>query len=363
MKKNILACAVLPALLLLSCGPRHHQNAGPELPADTVATEPVVLHGPDSLNDAAAVFSGLAVDSTSAVFAETRTAVWRSHAKLIGERWEPCREGLDKVSAFSRDSLPDLYSRCKTILYTFSGPDFAYPAALFPEADTIIMAALEPLGKVITARQLGKQTYFRATPALSTLMHSSYFITKSMKDDLGIDGLGGVTPVFEFFLARMDYEILSIEYGEPSLVTIRYFKRGGDRAKVLEYYNVNLRNGEMPEAFCARLSALDRATTVGMFKSCSYCMHEDQYSEVRDLVLDHSFALVQDDTGVRLKLLQDRGFDVTLYGRYTHPLAVFGEQVYQADLTAAYKAAPDRPVDFRFGYNHTPAVLVARQRL
>ena len=361
MNKILFAAAL--AALMLSCGGRPSKNPAPE--PEPVSEETLVpeepLHGPDSLNDVAALFSGLPVDSTSALFAETKSAVWKSHSEVIGKRWKPCREGLDKVAAFSRDSLADIRAKAKTVLYTFSGPDFVYPAVLFPEADTIIMAALEPLGKVLRAKDLGKKTYFNATPALSTLMHSSYFITKSMKDDLGTAGLGGVTPVFEFFLARLDCEILSIEFGEPSLVKIRYFQRGENHAKELRYYNVNLLNGKMPEAFRKMLSSLDPATTVGMFKSCSYCMHERKFSEVRDYVLDHSFAIVQDDTGARLKVLQEKGFSVKLYGEYRHPLAVFGSEVYQADLADAYKKSCAGPVDFRFGYNGVPPVMVARK--
>lgn len=349
-------------LAMIACGNRIRKPVEAEpVQEEIVVAEP--LHGPDSLNDAAAVFSGIAVDTTSAYYPITQTAAWKSHARLIGDRWAPCRKGLDKVESFAGDSLADIRTKARTVLYTFSGPDFVYPAVLFPDADTIIMAALEPVGKVITAKDLDKKAFLRATPALSTLMKSSYFITKSMKDDLGIEGLGGVTPVFEFFLRRMDYEILSISYGEPSLVEIQYFRPGDTKAKVLRYYNVNLRNGNMPAAFTAMLGALDPATTVGMFKSSSYCLHEDQYGEVREYVLDHSFAIVQDDTGVRKQLLEEKGFRLTLYGEYRHPLAVFGPAVYQADLAEAYKKTCAGPVDFRFGYNGVPPLMIARKAL
>ena len=359
--KKIIAFSL--AILALSCGNRSRKpvEVDPQpIETEAVAREP--LHGPDSLNDVALAFSGIAVDSASVLFPLTQTAVWKSHSSLIDSRWKPCKEGLDKVEAFSRQSLADIRSRARTVLYTFSGPDLAYPAVLFPEADTILMAALEPVGKVLTAKDLDKKAFLRGTPALSTLMHSSYFITKSMKDDLGIEGLGGVTPVFEFFLARLGYEILSIGYGEPSMVEVKYFRPGEANEKVLRYYNVNLRNGETPAAFSEMLAALDPATTVGMFKSSSYCLHEDKYSAVRDYVISKSFAIVQDDTGVRYKLLQDSGFDVTLYGQYRHPLAVFGEAVNQPDLAAAYKTSCAGPVDFRFGYNGVPPFMVARKK-
>ena len=91
MNKILFAAAL--AALMLSCGGRPSKNPAPE--PEPVSEETLVpeepLHGPDSLNDVAALFSGLPVDSTSALFAETKSAVWKRHSEVIGKRWKPCR--------------------------------------------------------------------------------------------------------------------------------------------------------------------------------------------------------------------------------------------------------------------------------
>lgn len=362
MKKGFFAILSLTAILLLSCGSRQHKAVEPAAPADSLESAPVVLHGPDSLNDAAAVFAGIPVDSASAYFSLTKGSMWEHHSKSINEKWAPCKAGLDKAATFAADSLSDIRSRARVVLYPFSGPDLAYPTALFPDADTIITAALEPLGKVIGKGQLNKQTYDRCAPALTHIMRLSYFITQSMAKDLGTEGLGGVTPVYEFFLTRLGYEILSIEYPNNQLLVIRYFKKGENKEKVLMHFRVNLGDKGMPAVYTDVLDKLDPEKTVGMVKSCSYLLHSDSFSKIREYLLTKTFAIAMDDTGPRYAKLLDAGYGVTLYGSYSHPLSCFSERHNQPDLEKAYHDAPRRPIDFRYGYARNPLFIVARKK-
>ena len=348
------------AALPLSCGNRPRNNSPEEetLPAESPAVVP--LHAPDSLNDVVAIFSGLQVDSASAWHKYTESAAWKKYAATLDSRWKPCKEGLDKVDAFARDSLADIRSRAKTVFYPFSGPDLLYPITLFPDADTIITAALEPIGAGVTEKSLNASYYQKCLPTLSTVMRMSYFITKSMKSDLGTEGLGGVTPVQEFFLVRLGYKILSVD-ADKDMVVIRYFKPGEDREKVLRHFRVNLADKHMSEAYTAMVESLDPASTVGMIKSCSYMLHRGYFSQIRDYLLTKTFALVQDDTGVRYANILGAGFDVTLFGRYSHPLRCFEESTFQKDLEEASRKAPRRDINFRYGYNGTPLLMVARK--
>lgn len=354
---------LLPVLALLlafplSCGSRARSAAPSDLPsADPVVSAP--LEAPDSLNDVAYVFAGLQVDSSSFCKKYTASSTWKKYAATLDSRWALCKAGLDNVDTFARDSLADIRAKARTVFYPFSGPDFVYPATLFPDADTIITAALEPVGKLVTEKSLHAQYYQKCLPTLSTLMRVSYFITKSMKDDLGTEGLGGVTPVLEFFIVRLGYKILSVDV-EADRVVIRYFKPGEDRVKELRHYKVNVGDKFIPESFTRMLDNLDPSTTVGLIKSCSYLMHGGSFSKIRGYMLSKTFAIVQDDTGPRYAKLLDAGYDVTLFGTYTHPISSFGEYTYQKDLDAVSRKAPRRKIDFRFGYNGTPLVLVSR---
>lgn len=347
------------AALPLACGNRPKNPEADGESADTLQT--VILSAPDSLNDAAAVFAGIPVDSTSKYFAYTQKEEWKKHSADFDKKWAPSKAGQDKLSRFAADSLKDLRARARTVFYPFSGADFAYPTALFPDADTIITAALEPIGSVVTEKFLNAESYKRCAPALSQILRLSYFITKNMQQDLGTKGLGGVTPVYEFFLKRLGYDILSVN-PQKEYVEIHYFKKGENKEKVLMHFKVDLSNKGMPEVLTSVLDRLQPDTTVGMLKSCSYCMHTGSFSKIREYMLSKTFAIVQDDSGPRLSQLLAGGYDVTLYGDYTHPLPCFAEYTYQKDLEAAYRKAVHRPIDFRFGYNAKPLFMVARKK-
>ncbi len=74
--------------------------------------------------------------------------------------------------------------------------------------------------------------------------------------------------------------------------------------------------------------------------------------------------VVQDDTGIPYRHLQDGGWAVKLYGVYTPPLKPM-RYAAQPDLEAAYRSAGVVPgLDFPFGYHGRDgrsAMLVARR--
>ena len=364
MKKvlNLGLCSVLfLSLLFVCCGSRASKDASPSLEVQEDSLGAAVLQAPRDLNDISAVFAGLPVDADSKYFSYTQTSAWKKHSESIGKLWNRCDASLQKVGRFCRDSIPDIIGRTRTVLYTFSGPDFAYPSVIFPDADTLIMAAQERLGNALTEKNLNAKTFADYNTALSYHLRNSYFITKDMGEDLGRDGLGGVIPIFMFYMPRMGYQILSIDTPEKDRLVIKYFRPGENREKVLYYYRVNLKNGQMDTDFKEALAKLDPASTGALFKACSYCMHGGSFSEIRDLVMGHAGSIVQDDTGPRYKMLLNAGYDVTLYGGYTTPLPVFSDRVYQTDLQAAYSKKCRGAIDFRFGYNSKSSFIVSRK--
>lgn len=359
---KFVACGWL-AVAFFSCASRPQQKGLPAGdPADSLAAvEP--LHGLDSLNDIAAIISGMPVDSTSKYFYFTKQAAWKKHSQSISALWAKCEKSLDLVKTFCRDSIPDVDAKCKTVLYTFSGPDLAYPSVIFPSADTIIMAAQEHLGKVVEEKDLNAKTFDAYSKALSYHLNNSYFITKDMMSDLGHHGLGGVTPIFMFYLSRLGYSIISIGEEGTNCLKINYFRPGENKEKVLYYYKVNLLNGQMSAPFKKRLAGLDAASTAGLLKACSYCMHSKEFTEIRDAVLRSCFAVVQDDTGPRYRDYAKDTWNVSLFGGYTTPLPVFGNWVYQKDLQKAYDLQGNKGnLPFRFGYNRKSSFIVARKK-
>ena len=73
--------------------------------------------------------------------------------------------------------------------YPFSGPDFLYADAFFPDASTYILAGLEPTGQIpdvlkLRSRSVAHRTGEAHEPRSAPCSKTSYFITSEMGADL-----------------------------------------------------------------------------------------------------------------------------------------------------------------------------------
>jgi hypothetical protein len=88
-----------------------------------------------------------------------------------------------------------------------------------------------------------------------------------------------------------------------------------------------------------------------LLKSASYLLHDNQFAKTRAMLLESSDVVVQDDTGIPYRFLNQAPWQVKLYGRYHRPIRPM-EYAYQKDLEAAYRAKTDLPdLPFPFGYH------------
>lgn len=374
----VFACLALFAMAsFMACTGPKTQNSVPETVTDTVpeiVEEPVVPPTADPLlNATARILAGMPLDSGDTLYAITQTKEWQQHAQAMDKMWAKCQETLNKVGAIRDTDLSDIVKHAANVFYSFSGPDFPFMAAFFPLAETYYMMGLEPTGKVFLPESLNANVYTKLQKSLRVLLQSSYFITKEMAVDLHTEEVDGTIPIFMVLMARMGYEIVSIDYQDLTdkgewitvdkyspFVRIDFFHEGEMSKQTLYYLSTNIATTQFDPRVQAMIEKIDPECTASFVKSCSYCLHEEKYSQIRQDILDHSFALIQDDTGITYNVLLENGWDVTLYGKYTHPLAVFGQSVYQKSLDDLYKKGEGiRPLGFRFGYNASPAMLVA----
>jgi hypothetical protein len=72
-----------------------------------------------------------------------------------------------------------------------------------------------------------------------------------------------------------------------------------------------------------------------LLKATSYMTHHDEFSTIRDMVMDHSAAVFQDDSGVPYHFFTADKWNVQLYGEYTKPYGSFS-WLEQPDLRKAY---------------------------
>jgi hypothetical protein len=79
-----------------------------------------------------------------------------------------------------------------------------------------------------------------------------------------------------------------------------------------------------------------------LLKSASYLLHDSQFEKTRTMILSSADYVIQDDTGIPYRFLQQSPWRVRLYGRYHKPIKGL-RYGYQADLESAYKTKADVP--------------------
>ena len=335
-------------------------------------------------DDTARFLAGLPPKPSSPLAPLTQDKNWQRYAAAMEKSFaDNERRQLSRIRVWSQAHLTEPHD---TLYYMFSGPDFLYADAFFPRASTYVMAGLELPGTVPDLMALNRGAMPAALSsvqsAMRTLMSASFFVTAEMKNDLQAGSLRGTLPVLYVFLARSGKTILDVSLvnidaqGEPMAdsgpkakaasrgVRIVFTSADG-REQTLYYFSTDLTNTGIKRSgfltFAGRLGEGD-----AFIKSASYLMHGGEFSQVRDFLLRQSATLLQDDTGVPLRLFDTTRWELTPFGRYLTPIPVF-EGVYQARMQDLFRKSSAKAIDFGVGYRWRPGesnlLLATRRRL
>ena len=169
----------------------------------------------DPTADATAKFlAGLPVRGTPLESHSTDPG-WATHATDLDRAWERLeKQQLSKIRAWAPQSLGPSYEDSGPMFYMFSGPDFLYANAFFPNASTYILCGIEPVGPVPDIDKIPRAVLPSALAnlrkSLDSVLNWSFFITKNMKVDLKQTQLNGTLPVLYVFLARAGCTIDSV---------------------------------------------------------------------------------------------------------------------------------------------------------
>lgn len=280
---------------------------------------------------------------------------------------------LEKVEELVMKDMKDLRDKCDFVYYPFSGPDFFYPFTMFPDADTYFLFGLENTGKPLTKIDPNStQSYINA---LRNYLNLSYFITSYMKIDLSKDDIDGVVPILSMLMAKKGCEIISVKYkeiaedcklveveDESNLVEIKFFSTTNPtHEQTLYYLSGNVENKHISEKTLNYINnTLAQHQVISFLKAASYILQYSSFSKICNSIIDNSFAIIEDDSGIPYKKLRD--WDITIYGKYIHPIQDFSDKVFQADLDSLYRVSDARPLDFRVGYDNPSNWMVARRK-
>ena len=161
------------------------------------AASRLLAQGGSILNDEARFLAGLPVRG-SALEAHAHSQAWMEHATAMDGAFNKQEQRqLSRVRAWSSAMVPDSGS-AGTMYYMFSGPDFLYANAFYPNASTYILCGTEPVGNVPDISKLETPQLEAGLAGLrqsmKTILDFHYFITKDMRVDLERTQINGTLP-------------------------------------------------------------------------------------------------------------------------------------------------------------------------
>ena len=317
-----------------------------------------------------------------ALKALAQSASWKTHAKGLEAAWEQSeKRRIGKVRDWAPEALGEINKSDSPVFYFFSGADFLYPHALFPNAKTYVLCAREPVGSQpnptrIPAGEVGRSLIvFRKS--LDSLLGFSFFRTIDLRKDVVQRHIPGILPVLEMILARVGAdvtEVTLVKCDENGALSSEADAKGSPGARIKFHI------GDKPEQtlyyFFGDLSNDGLKTHGGILKFCetfgkgrsllkaaSYLPHEGFFSQIRNWVLENSTALVQDPSGIPYRFFAKDKWTFRFWGNNAHPINLFKNKT-ESDLIAAVKSAPAAKIPFGFGYQHEPSssLLILAER-
>jgi hypothetical protein len=320
-------------------------------------------------NDTARFLAGMAPAADSPLTPLTKDRSWQEHARVFDNTFERLEQRqLSRIRAWSAQNLTNAPA---TMYYMFSGPDFLYANAFYPNAKTYVLSALEPVGTVpdlTTLRGSVSGSLAQLRGSLSSILNYSFFITHRMKSELRAGRVNGTLPILYVFLARSGKtirEVTPVRIDDEGAVQPDVELRGtgnatrgvkivfaGDdgEARTLYYFSTNLADDGVKSSkflkFCESL-----APGGGLIKSASYLPHSGGFTKVREFLLANASVMVQDDSGIPLRYYDRKRWDLQPFGHYLGPIGVFPGR-YQQEYAALFRNS--RPIDFGIGYRWRP---------
>jgi hypothetical protein len=304
---------------------------------------------------------------------------WTAHATELDRAWKQVEQRqLARIRAWAPEALGPAYDDAGPMYYMFSGPDFLYANAFFPNASTYIFCGVEPVGPVPEIDKIPPHALASSLgnlrKSLDAVLSFSFFITKNMKVDLKQTQLSGTLPILYVFLARAGCTIDSVESvalnregqfvpeGKGTTPGVRILFTGpAGRQQTLYYFTTDLANWAIkinPNfiRFCEQ-----QGNGVSLLKAASYLMHSENFSQVRDFLLTHSKTILQEDSGIPYRYFAKDKWNIRFYGHYIGPINRFLKNG-QLDLAKDANASHPAPLPFSFGYQWKPsqsAIMIA----
>lgn len=334
-------------------------------------------------NDVARHLAGLDVRAESPLKALESKDQFKRQRDYFHQQWDRI-EGprLNPMRAWAAAELADARAANRPVFYPFGGPDYLHVAQFFPEAPLYVQFGLEPAGAppdLANMNERDRANLMQLTRvSLSSVLRFSFFRTNDMRVELLQSRIGAV-PVLMAFAVRCGKVIVNarsafidregrLQYGAAPAGTISGVRIDLEdaetkRPQTLLYFSLDISNSGDNAPFFTFMRT--RGPFNSYAKAASYLMHRDAFTRIRDFTLEHSALFMQDDSGMPVRAFRREAWDLTFYGAYDRPIALF-RNLYQADLREIYRRGTGvKPLPFGIGYVYQRGksnLMIARKK-
>ena len=303
-------------------------------------------------------------------------AFWTEYSHGISEDYDKIKtERFDHMSSWSDDNFINSEVDTSLVFYPFSGPDFLHVYFLYPNANEYIFLAREKIGSIPDFKGIGEAAtmdYLKNTTYfLRDVTFKSFFFTNNMKADIEQDFIvPGVISSLYWMLSRTNHQIVKVERvsidengalipkqdsDQLDGVRFHFIKKGDKRIKKLTYFSCDISDGGFTTKNPQLLSYLQSIRSYNTYvKAASYLMHYSFFSKIRNVIIENSLTIFQDDTGIPYKYVNNENWSVRHFGSYVKPPSNFAEDydiLYQQDMVNLYKNNESEKLPFSLGYH------------
>lgn len=296
---------------------------------------------------------------------------YAKHTAFTQKVWQHLTDStFNKIEAFNEGKNIIEATDTNTCFYPFGGPDLLFANVFYPHARNYILMGLERSGNVPdVTKKTGKEIELlleHLNQSMQYLNKSGYFVTSHMSRDFSKSMFNGTVHTLLYFAANRGFMVKGLKYG--GLDSKGKFIAGNSKAyykgycltltdtlgndKNVYYFSADIADYKIKATayFVPFVKSFGKTTC--LLKSASYIPAHKNFSIVRNLILDNSTKIIQDDTGIPYKTLNDATkWDFTFWGTYSSTIKDL-EWGFQPDMKEAVKKSPNgKKLPFRISYN------------
>ncbi|ACY16017.1 hypothetical protein [Haliangium ochraceum] len=360
--------------------------------AQAEAPAAAALAGRDFIEEARMLYRAVACAGDAPLAAHLDAQVVAAHCKKLNQRKQRYGEryatGAKEFLATLRpEGLPDV------VVYPFGGGDLISALVAYPDAREITTMSLEHGGDPRRIRDIDGAALAESLEAFRAEIGGMLEVSNNTSKNLSaahVNLLPAQLSSFLVGLAAHGFEPVSVRYftlaedgsvqylddaaiaklededakrlkydWEPpnfsaafSNVETRFRPLGGDASapvRVHRHFAANLADVHLPKDGPLYRHLESKGRVSAMTKAASYLLWRNEFSNIRDYLLEHMEFMISDSTGIPPRYARRAGFVQIPLGRYESAFLPAPE-THDADFLALWTEKPYRRVPFRFGY-------------